>query len=204
MRRDEVAGLLDEADLPWSLPSSWKWVRLGDIANIKHGFAFSSESFTTAPTQYVLTTPGNFYESGGFRDRGANTKYFRGEIPPAFIFNTGDLIIPMTEQAAGLLGSPAFIPDDGKSCLHNQRLGKLEFVSIRRPPFWRNPHPMLKSVDPQVLWEGVDGAASAVGFGGVVHAHFGSIAQRLERCGVLPVARVVLRHVHGVAESVKS
>ena len=118
---------------------SWKWVRLGAIANIKHGYAFSSESFTSEPTQYVLTTPGNFYESGGFRERGANSKYFKGEVPPSFVLNAGDLIIPMTEQAAGLLGSPAFIPDDGKTYLHNQRLGKLEFYSGEVAPefvFW--------------------------------------------------------------------
>jgi len=35
--------------------------------------------------------------------------------------------MPMTEQAAGLLGSPAFIPDDGRVYLHNQRLGKISF-----------------------------------------------------------------------------
>ena len=38
-------------------------------------------------------------------------------------------MIPMTEQAPGLLGSPAFIPDDGKSYAHNQRLGKLKVYS---------------------------------------------------------------------------
>jgi len=138
-RPQESEAPLDEAELPWSLPSSWQWVRLGVIANIKHGYAFSSESFTSEPTRYVLTTPGNFYESGGFRDRGANSKYFSGEVPPSFVFSAGDLIIPMTEQAAGLLGSPAFIPDDGKTYLHNQRLGKLEFYSDEVAPefvFW--------------------------------------------------------------------
>jgi type I restriction enzyme S subunit len=116
----------EESEVPFSLPSSWKWIRLRNVASIKHGYAFSSELFTTEPTGFVLTTPGNFYESGGFRDRGANTKYYKGEVPPAFVFQPGDLIIPMTEQAAGLLGSPAFIPDDGNTYLHNQRLGKLE------------------------------------------------------------------------------
>jgi type I restriction enzyme S subunit len=130
---------VDEAEVPWSLPSCWQWIRLGVIANIKHGYAFSSESFTSEPTPHVLTTPGNFYESGGFRDRGANTKYFNGDVPPDFIFNPRDLIIPMTEQAAGLLGSPAFIPDDGKTYLHNQRLGKLQIYSNEVAPeylFW--------------------------------------------------------------------
>lgn len=136
---DGVDEPVAEAELPWSLPLSWRWARLGTIANIRHGYAFSSESFTSEPTPYVLTTPGNFHESGGFRDRGANTRYFRGVVPPSFVLNPGDLIIPMTEQAAGLLGSPAFIPDDGKTYVHNQRLGKLEFFSDGVAPgfaFW--------------------------------------------------------------------
>jgi type I restriction enzyme S subunit len=138
-RTDAFESPIGDAELPWSLPSCWTWVRLGGITNIKHGYAFSSESFTSEPTPYVLTTPGNFYESGGFRDRGANTKYFSGEVPPSFVFNAGDLIIPMTEQAAGLLGSPAFIPNDGSTYLHNQRLGKLEFYLKEVAPefvFW--------------------------------------------------------------------
>lgn len=130
----EMASPVDESELPWSLPSTWTWIRLGSIGTVKHGYAFSSESFTSEPTPYVLTTPGNFYESGGFRDRGTNTKYFNGEIPPEFIFKAGDLVIPMTEQAAGLLGSPAFIPDDGRTYLHNQRLGKLGFYSDEIAP----------------------------------------------------------------------
>jgi hypothetical protein len=38
----------------------------------------------------------------------------------------------------------------------------------------------------------------------VVHADFGGFGERLERIGVLPVARVVVRDVHGVAGPVVS
>lgn len=132
-------GPITEHEKPFELPDSWQWVRLGAIASIKHGFAFSSESFTSEPTAFILTTPGNFHEKGGFRDRGPRTKYYRGRVDPDFIFKARDLIIPMTEQAAGLLGSPAFIPDDGKTYVHNQRLGKLAFYSDSIMPefvFW--------------------------------------------------------------------
>ena len=122
-------GPVEDHEKPFQLPCSWAWTRLGEIAHIKHGFAFKSELFTGEPTPFVLTTPGNFYEKGGFRDRGSKTKYYRGQVPSDFIFKPRDLIIPMTEQAPGLLGSPAFIPDDGKTYLHNQRLGKLGFYS---------------------------------------------------------------------------
>lgn len=121
------SGPLEEEEIPFQLPSSWEWTRLGNISNLKHGYAFSSQFFTSEPADYVLTTPGNFFERGGFRDREGKRKYFNGPVNDEFVFTPGDLIIPMTEQAAGLLGSPAFIPNDGRTYLHNQRLGKMSF-----------------------------------------------------------------------------
>jgi type I restriction enzyme S subunit len=70
----------------------------------------------------VLLTPGNFYETGGYRDRGEKQKYYTGEIPSGYVLNQGELLVAMTEQAAGLLGSPILVPESGKF-LHNQRLG---------------------------------------------------------------------------------
>jgi len=99
------------------------WVEkpLAELCDIKHGFAFKSEFFTGSGN-YVLLTPGNFYESGGYRDRGEKQKYYSGEIPEGFVLSEGDLLVAMTEQAAGLLGSSALIPESG-TFLHNQRLG---------------------------------------------------------------------------------
>lgn len=99
----------------------WLEKPLSELCVIKHGFAFKSEFFTGSG-DYVLLTPGNFYESGGYRDRGEKQKYYSGDIPAGFVLSRGDLLIAMTEQAAGLLGSPVLIPEDGKF-LHNQRLG---------------------------------------------------------------------------------
>jgi type I restriction enzyme, S subunit len=99
------------------------WVEkpLSGLCDIKHGFAFKSDFFTDTG-DYILLTPGNFYESGGYRDRGAKQKYYDGEIPDGFILSKGDMLVAMTEQAAGLLGSPILVPQSGKF-LHNQRLG---------------------------------------------------------------------------------
>lgn len=99
------------------------WVEkpLSELCDIKHGFAFKSEFFATEG-DYVLLTPGNFYEIGGYRDRGEKQKYYAGEIPPDFVLSENDLLVAMTEQAAGLLGSPVLVPESNKF-LHNQRLG---------------------------------------------------------------------------------
>ena len=129
------AGPIEEQEQPFQLPPSWTWLRLGDISDLKHGYAFSSDFFTSEPMPFVLTTPGNFHEKGGFRDRESKRKYYSGPVDPEFIFKPGDLIIPMTEQAAGLLGSPAFIPDNGMVYIHNQRLGKINFSESIVPEF---------------------------------------------------------------------
>lgn len=120
---------ITDEEKPFELPNSWRWARVGELLSLKNGYAFKSTHFVEFKTEYILTTPGNFYEEGGFRHRGTKTKYYNGPIDSEFVFESGDLIIPMTEQAAGLLGSAAFIPTDTNKYLHNQRLGKLSAYS---------------------------------------------------------------------------
>jgi type I restriction enzyme S subunit len=101
----------------------WSEKPLGDICEIEHGFAFKSKFFV-GEGDHVLLTPGNFQERGGYRDRGAKQKFYEGEIPVGTVLKEGDLLIAMTEQAAGLLGSALIVPGGGRF-LHNQRLGRV-------------------------------------------------------------------------------
>jgi type I restriction enzyme S subunit len=101
--------------------SSWNEALIRDLCDITHGYAFEGEFFATAG-DYVLLTPGNYYESGGYRDRGERQKYFVGPIPRDYVLSEGSLLVAMTEQAAGLLGSPLLVPEPDRF-LHNQRLG---------------------------------------------------------------------------------
>lgn len=111
----------------------WVEKTLGALCDIKHGFAFKGEFFSNRG-DYVVLTPGNYYETGGYRDRGERQKYYVGEIPPAYIMKKGDMLVAMTEQAAGLLGSPLLVPESGRF-LHNQRLG---LVSAKSGVPWTN------------------------------------------------------------------
>lgn len=101
---------------------------LTDLVEIKHGFAFDSEYFCESG-EYRLLTPGNFNESGGFRDLGTAQKHYSGPIPSGYVLREGDVLVAMTEQSPGLLGSTIRIPADN-TYLHNQRLG---LISIKRP-----------------------------------------------------------------------
>ena len=106
------------------VPKGWEKRDLHGLITIKHGFAFKSEYFSN-DGKYVLLTPGSFNESGGFRNQGPKTKFYNGPIPNGYLLSKGDLLLAMTEQAEGLLGSPLFVPEDNKY-LHNQRLGLVE------------------------------------------------------------------------------
>jgi type I restriction enzyme, S subunit len=116
-----------------TMGEGWDESKLDQLIEIKHGFAFKSEYFTSEG-RYVLLTPGNVFEEGGYRDRGEKQKYYIGEIPHGFILKKGDFLIAMTEQAAGLLGSPVIVPDDDRF-LHNQRLG---LVQVKPGAQWSN------------------------------------------------------------------
>ena len=100
----------------------WVEKKLNEICSIKHGFAFKSEFFTNEENDYIVLTPGSFYESGGYRDQESKTKYYIGEIPDGFILSKNDMLVAMTEQAVGLLGSTIIVPESHRF-LHNQRLG---------------------------------------------------------------------------------
>ncbi len=105
----------------------WVDTLLGDVCGFKHGFAFKSEYFTQE-SNLVLLTPGNFFEEGGYRDRGSKQKYYSGPFPREFLLPKGCLLVAMTEQAAGLLGSSIIVPEEN-TFLHNQRLGLVELTT---------------------------------------------------------------------------
>lgn len=105
--------------------NAWREVALGELIEISHGYAFKGEYFSEGGEKRVVT-PGNFFEAGGFRDRGAKQKSYDGPIPAQYILNPGEIVVAMTEQAHGLLGSSGLVPDTG-TWLHNQRIGRVRF-----------------------------------------------------------------------------
>jgi type I restriction enzyme, S subunit len=106
----------------------WQVTQLGDLISIKHGWPFKSEymtkSFAEGP---VVVGIGNFEYSGGFRFENTTLKKYTGEYPKEFVLKPGDILLVMTCQTAGgeILGIPGRIPNDDRTYLHNQRMGKV-------------------------------------------------------------------------------
>lgn len=109
--------------------SEWKEYKLGDIINVKHGYAFKGEYFSETPTLDILLTPGNFNIGGGFKQ--GKLKYYNGDYPISYILKEGDIIVTMTDlsKEGDTLGYSAKIPKHNKiRYLHNQRIGLLQFI----------------------------------------------------------------------------
>jgi len=102
--------------------SEWREISLGEVIEILHGYAFKGEHFGQGGRTRLIT-PGNFYEAGGFRDRGESQKSYDAPVPDEYALSPGALVVAMTEQAPGLLGSSGLVPRDGFTWLHNQRIG---------------------------------------------------------------------------------
>lgn len=109
---------------------NWTEGQIGDFAEIKHGFAFKGDQFSNEG-EFIVITPGNCYENGGFRSRGEKEKFYSGPVPDGYLLSKGDVLVVMTDlvNSAPVLGGAFSIPEDNRY-LHNQRLG---LVQVTRP-----------------------------------------------------------------------
>ena len=111
------------------IPEEWKVLRLGDVCEISHGFAFKGEHVQNEPTDWVLVTPLNFEAGGGFKSE--RLRFYSGPIDRRYVLSDGDLIVTMTDlsKAADTLGYGALVQRAERyGYLHNQRIGKVRIT----------------------------------------------------------------------------
>lgn len=110
------------------MADEWSETRLGDVIEVKHGWPFKSELFSGELSgRSIVVNIGNFRYTGGFRFDSTTVREYRGDYPREYELSDGDILLVMTCQTAGgeILGVPARVPADGKTYLHNQRLGRV-------------------------------------------------------------------------------
>lgn len=116
------------------IPADWKLVRIGDEADIEHGFAFSGQFFTNSPVGPRILVPGNFHRDGGLYFTDTNTKYYAAPFPKKTILPNGSILVVMTDLSPMtlILGRTVLL-NESFELLHNQRIGK--FV-LKKPEEW--------------------------------------------------------------------
>ena len=103
-----------------------KKYKLGDLLQVTRGASLSGEYYATQGN-YIRLTCGNFdYRNNCFKEnQSKNNIYYTGGFKEEFLLERGDIITPLTEQAIGLLGSTARIPESGKY-IQSQDIAKID------------------------------------------------------------------------------
>lgn len=99
--------------------------KLGELIDVTRGASLSGEFYSTIG-KYVRLTCGNFdYQNNCFKkNMSKDNLYYTGDFKQEFLLEKGDIITPLTEQAIGLLGSTALIPESGKY-IQSQDIAKI-------------------------------------------------------------------------------
>ena len=102
-----------------------KKYKLGELIEVSRGASLCGY-FYAASGKYIRLTCGNFdYHNNCFRENTSKDNlFYTGEFKEEFLLEKGDLITPLTEQAIGLLGSTAWIPESGKY-IQSQDIAKI-------------------------------------------------------------------------------
>ena len=102
-----------------------KKYKLGELIEVTRGASLNG-NYYAASGKYIRLTCGNFdYRNNCFKENTSkNNLYYTGEFKSDFLLKEGDLITPLTEQAIGLLGSTAWIPESGKY-IQSQDIAKI-------------------------------------------------------------------------------
>ena len=92
-----------------------KKFRLGELIEVTRGASLSGEYYSTKG-EYIRLTCGNFdYRNNCFKENTSKDNlFYTGEFREEFLLEKDDIITPLTEQAIGLLGTTARIPESGK------------------------------------------------------------------------------------------
>ena len=102
-----------------------KKYKLGDLIEVSRGASLSGNYYATEG-KYIRLTCGNFdYRKNCFKENNSKDNLFYiGNFKDEFLLKKGDLITPLTEQAIGLLGSTAWIPESEKY-IQSQDIAKI-------------------------------------------------------------------------------
>ena len=89
--------------------------KLGELVDVARGASLSGDYYSTEG-EYIRLTCGNFdYRNNCFKENTSKDNlFYTGVFKAEFLLEKGDIITPLTEQAIGLLGTTARIPESGK------------------------------------------------------------------------------------------
>ena len=123
IKKEKPLPEIAEDEIPFDIPDSWKWVKLGDVADINGGFAFKSTNYTTDGVRVVRIS--DFNESGFVNDKIVRHPYEESLLP--FVLEVKNILLCMT---GGTVGKSFFVTELNEKMVVNQRVATIKVRTV--------------------------------------------------------------------------
>ena len=123
IKKEKPLPEITEGEIPFEIPESWKWVRLGDLANINGGFAFKSTNYTSEGVRVIRIT--DFNEMGFVNDK--IVRYPYDDSLSQYVLDLKNILLCMT---GGTVGKSLFITRLDEKMVVNQRVATIKVNSV--------------------------------------------------------------------------
>ena len=119
LKKQKVLPEITEEEIPFEIPETWKWVRLGDLAKVTGGYAFKSNEFTEQGVRVIRIS--DFNENGFVNSKIVRHTY--DDTLQMFLIEKKNILLCMT---GGTVGKSLFVKDVEEPMMTNQRVATIK------------------------------------------------------------------------------
>ena len=119
LKKQKALPDITEDEIPFEIPETWKWVRLGDLAKVTGGYAVKSNEFTEQGVRVIRIS--DFNENGFVNSKIVRHTY--DDTLQMFLIEKKNILLCMT---GGTVGKSLFVKDVEEPMMTNQRVATIK------------------------------------------------------------------------------
>ena len=123
IKKEKPLSEITEDEIPFDIPESWKWIKLGEIASINGGFAFKSTNYTADGVRVIRIS--DFNEQGFVDDK--IVRYPYDELLSQYVLDVKNILLCMT---GGTVGKSLFVTHMNEKMVVNQRVATIKVETV--------------------------------------------------------------------------